>query len=93
MYDNLTASFTDETFQYTITEYSANAVKVLKEKYSGNAAVSVAQADAQALPFEDNTFDLVLAFDVMHHVQEPQRMAQELMRVSGSIFLCVKHVV
>lgn len=89
MYDNLSKSFVDDVFKYTITEYSENAVKVLNEKYIENTAVSVARADAQNLPFEDNSFDLVLAFDVMHHVENPQEMAQELMRVSRQyIFMC-----
>ncbi len=89
MFDNLTKSFKGETFTYTITEYSENAVTALKEKYSGMSSVSIAHADAQALPFEDNAFDLVLAFDVMHHVENPRKMAQELMRVSQRyIFMC-----
>lgn len=89
MYDNLAASFQGESFHYTVTEYSSNATKVLIKKYAGNPSVTVVQADAQALPFEDHAFDMVLAFDVMHHVKNPGRMAQELMRVSRKdIFMC-----
>ncbi|MDE7310477.1 MAG: methyltransferase domain-containing protein [Eubacterium sp.] len=89
MYDNFAVSFQGESFHYTVTEYSPNAVKVLLKKYLEDSAVSVVQADAQALPFEDNAFDMVLAFDVLHHVENPLKMAQELMRVSRKhIFMC-----
>lgn len=89
MYDNLAASFKGETFHYTVTEYSENAVKVLQKKYAGNPSVTIVKADAQNLIFEDKSFDIVLAFDVMHHVKNPLKMAQELMRVSRNhVFMC-----
>lgn len=89
MYENLAAAFQGETFHYTITEYSVNAVRALQKKYAGNPSVSMIQADAQNLAFEDNAFDLVLAFDVMHHVENPRKMARELMRVSKRhVFMC-----
>mgnify|MGYP001065270285 CR=1 FL=1 len=38
-------------------------------------------ADAQALPFEDNTFDCVCSVGVLHHVPNTQRAIDEIYRV------------
>lgn len=46
------------------------------------------QMDAVALGFQDGAFDAVCSFDVMHHVQAPATMAQEMLRVASKyIFL------
>jgi SAM-dependent methyltransferase len=89
MFENLSAKFIDDNFSYTITEYSPNAVDVLKKKYNERCNPVVVQADAEHLQFEDNSFDVVCAFDVQHHVSDPQKMAQEMLRVSRRhVFLC-----
>jgi SAM-dependent methyltransferase len=38
--------------------------------------------DARHIPFADCSFDAVIAFDVLHHVAETQRMAGEMARVA-----------
>ncbi|PIQ78708.1 hypothetical protein COV82_00065 [Candidatus Peregrinibacteria bacterium CG11_big_fil_rev_8_21_14_0_20_46_8] len=38
-------------------------------------------ADAEALPFEDNTFDIVYSFGVLHHTPDTQRAIHEICRV------------
>jgi SAM-dependent methyltransferase len=88
MYENLSKEFSNDTFSYTITEYSPNAVDMLKKKYNEEGNPVVAQANAEYLQFENNSFDVVCAFDVMHHVADPLKMAQEMLRVSRQhIFL------
>jgi len=64
--------------EYVASEISASGVKQLKKK--GFEAYKV---DAQDLSrFKDDSFDLVFAVDVMHHVTDPKKMAQEMVRVS-----------
>lgn len=49
-------------------------------------------ADVCAIPYADNSFDVVVAFDVMEHVQDDQKMADEIKRVlkaGGSFVLTV----
>lgn len=47
-------------------------------------------ADALQLPFADDTFDLVLAIEVLEHVPDPEAMLAELARVgSSSVVLSV----
>jgi len=38
------------------------------------------QADATALPFRDNTFDAVVAFDLLEHIPEPSMALKEIAR-------------
>jgi SAM-dependent methyltransferase len=43
--------------------------------------------DATSLPFADNTFDLVLAMEVLEHVPGPQRALAEMQRVCAGSFI------
>jgi SAM-dependent methyltransferase len=45
------------------------------------ADVMTVQADAVELPFEDATFDLVMAIGVLHHLPDPRRALQSLARL------------
>lgn len=38
--------------------------------------------DAEALPFEDASFDLVYTWEVLHHVPDPGKVVREMARVS-----------
>jgi len=50
---------------------------------AGRAGVTVplTQADAEALPYADDSFDLVVARGALHHVPDPLRALQEIRRV------------
>lgn len=69
---------------YVATELSKEGVKKLRIK-----GFKAFEMDAQDLSrFPDNSFDLVFCIDVMHHVSDPRKMAQEMLRVSRKyIFL------
>ena len=43
--------------------------------------VVTVQADAEELPFEDETFDLVMAIGVLHHLPDPRRALRALARL------------
>lgn len=75
--------------EYTVTEYSVHAVEMLEQKYEVAKDIHVSRENAERLSFPDNSFDIVTAYDVMHHVGDPQKMADEMLRVSRhKIFLC-----
>jgi ubiquinone/menaquinone biosynthesis C-methylase UbiE len=44
--------------------------------------------DAYALPFEDDSFDLVVEFAVLHHVSSPNRVVIEMSRVASRM-VCI----
>jgi SAM-dependent methyltransferase len=68
--------------RYVGTEYSLPALRQMRRQ-----GFDCAQMNAERLAFPDNSFDLVVAFDVMHHVDVPQRMAAEIVRVTRRDFL------
>ncbi|MEO9823881.1 MAG: class I SAM-dependent methyltransferase [Paracoccaceae bacterium] len=50
------------------------------------------QADVQSLPYEDQSFDVVMAAHVLEHLPDPQIALAEMVRVlkpGGMVFLCV----
>lgn len=62
--------------KYLTTEVFPEGVEWLRKQ-----GLESAQASAEALPFPDESFDGVVEFDVMHHVDHPRLMAKEMMRV------------
>ena len=50
------------------------------------------QADVMALPYDDQSFDVVMAAHVLEHLPDPQRALAEMIRVlkpGGMVFFCV----
>lgn len=54
------------------------------------AGLEAIEADAQRLPCRDAEYDVVVEFDVMHHVARPRDMAREMMRVGRGRLLLVE---
>lgn len=52
--------------------------------------VTKANLDRDSIPFQDNFFDVVFAFEVFEHFASPQHALEEIRRVlkSGGIFIC-----
>ena len=44
-------------------------------------------ASGDALPFADNSFDAVCEFGILHHVPEPARVIQEMLRVARNVIV------
>lgn len=49
--------------------------------HAGEAAGRLAQGHAETLPFADDRFDVVSAFDLVEHVPDPERLLVEVARV------------
>lgn len=62
---------------YTATEITDAGVTELSK-----LGIRVKKIDAEQILFDDNSFDLVCCFDVMHHVSDCRKMAREMSRVA-----------
>ena len=63
-------------------DFSSSAVEIARESARVEKTnVDFVVGDAEALPFADNSFDLVVSCECMEHVPHPAKMAQELARV------------
>lgn len=48
----------------------------------GVAATDLIDGDALKLPFEDDSWDIVCAFGILHHIPDPNRAIREMCRVA-----------
>jgi len=60
--------------------------KVYFKRYFGNSAGKIkyviCDIDKEPLPFKDSRFDVILLFDVIEHLHDPERILKEIYRVS-----------
>ena len=64
------------------TDFSTKAIEIAESKRDSQASTAQYQvADAQALPFRDLSFDLVLSCECLEHVPDPSSALTEMYRV------------
>jgi len=51
----------------------------------------VKKYDGDRIPFEDSSFDLVYASDVLHHAHDPARLLSDMMRCTSRFLLLKDH--
>jgi len=71
----------------TSVEYSDIGIEIQKSK-----GISVVWADTRKLPFEDESFDVVICLDVIEHIEEDFMVIEEISRVlkcSGRFLISV----
>ena len=54
-------------------------VQLARERLKGRAQIY--QAEGTALPFPDGSFDYVYSHGVLHHIEQPRKVVQEIYRV------------
>jgi ubiquinone/menaquinone biosynthesis C-methylase UbiE len=87
-----TALFTLEKYikmknaNITCMDYSQNMLKAAKEKFKQNGLNNIVcmQGDIGDLPFEDNTFDLILSMNGFHAFPNKEKAFSEIIRVLKS---------
>lgn len=67
----------------TILDYSNLALEQAQAKASklGFDNLETVQGDAYQTPFENNTFDAIMMIRVMHHIEKPETLFQEVHRI------------
>ncbi len=74
--------------EVTSVEYENSCVEFV----NANTSLHLTEGSILDLQFEDNTFDLVCAFDVVEHVEDDVKAASEMIRVAkkdGYVFISV----
>lgn len=71
--------------QVTLTDISEGMLEDAKKNLSNTAAnFQYNTVDAQAIPYEDNNFDIVIANHLLYHVPDRQKAFSEIRRVLKS---------
>ena len=55
------------------------------------AKIPVERFDGRRLPFDDNSFDVVMCIDVLHHTDDPTILMREAKRVGRNAFVLKDH--
>ncbi len=63
------------------TDVDSDQIQLAKENADGMPNIHFLEADATNLPFGDNGFDIVLSFQVMHHISNWLDALKEIKRV------------
>jgi ubiquinone/menaquinone biosynthesis C-methylase UbiE len=73
----------------TVTDIDQDQIRLAREDSSNLPNVRFLEADATNLPFQDDDFDLVLSFGVMHHISNWLDALREITRVlrTGGYFI------
>lgn len=64
-------------------DFSGAALNIARQRDIGNEArpIPFAQADAQQLPYPDESFDIVVSCETIEHLPDPQQGLREMARV------------
>lgn len=76
--------------EFVATDFSQVAVDNSRERASRIPNLRVETADAQALPFGSEAFDVVISCEMLEHLPDPQRAVREMARVlrpNGTLLL------
>jgi len=66
-----------------IYDYSTQALEQAQKSADshGYTSIETKQGDAYSLPFEDNSFDVIIMVRVLHHIDQPELLFSEITRI------------
>jgi ubiquinone/menaquinone biosynthesis C-methylase UbiE len=65
----------------TLSDFAVGILQQAQNRFANNKQVSVVQVDVQEIPFPDNSFDVVIANHVLHHIPNIPTAITEMHRV------------
>ncbi len=71
-------------------DYTISSLKIAKKYY--REGINLLSLDAQALPFKNSTFDVVLFFEVIFYLHQPEKFFEDCHRVlksGGVLIICL----
>jgi ubiquinone/menaquinone biosynthesis C-methylase UbiE len=80
-YGRLSVVLKDYAKKVTLAEPSQQQLDIAKDFLKGKPQVDMVLAQADSLPFEDNSVDLVLVVRVIHHLPDPSPAFREISRI------------
>jgi ubiquinone/menaquinone biosynthesis C-methylase UbiE len=79
----------------TGVDLTPQSIELVKKRFAfANIPVDARVSDAEHLPFDDNSFDVVYSFGVLHHTPNTQQSIDEVFRVlkpGGKIVIMLYH--
>ncbi len=87
---SLSCYFSDNNYQCSLVDLSENVIEVAKNIFSENKLTAeLFVGDAGALPFEDNSFDIVFSIGLLEHFKDVDQIIKEQVRIldEGGIFI------
>lgn len=64
-----------------LSDFSEGMCNIVKGKHIEHRNVEIRQIDIQNIPYEDNTFDIVIANHMLYHVPDVDKAIEEVYRV------------
>lgn len=80
----LSAILEKQNFQATALDPNESALMLLKQRLP---QVETRNGYVEKLPFDDNSFDIVVCCEVLEHLEDPKKALQELKRVGKEYFI------
>jgi ubiquinone/menaquinone biosynthesis C-methylase UbiE len=81
--------------QVTVVDLTQSAIDITRKRFAiYGLPLEAHVADAEALPFPDNTFDVVYSFGVLHHTPDTEKALHEAVRVlrpGGRLIVMLYH--
>jgi len=65
-------------------------LRFARETYAGRSNITVMKLNAQELPFDDDAFDVVLLYEAIYYLEQPEKFfaeAQRVLRPGGVVLL------
>jgi len=86
-------SYLAEKYQWHITgvDLDPEQIESARTRHGENEYLRFWEADATELPFEKDEFDMLLAFDVLHHIPRWDEAVVEMDRVLKPKGVCIFH--